>query len=259
MTIHALEAKDGTRLVYRRSGDGPPLVIVHGTSSSAADWLHLFPALESHFSLHVLDRRGCGDSGDAPVISFERQLEDVVSLIDSIGQPAHLLGHSFGAICALEAALLTPRIKKLILYEPPALGVPNFSEEAVERFEALIAAGDRDAVLTTFYLEIVSRDEVEAWRASPDWTTWVARADVVTRELRALLDYRFHAERFSDLNTPTLMLTGSNSPAYFTEGTNAVAAALPNCQVVVMPGQSHAATTSAPDLFVREVITFLEA
>jgi pimeloyl-ACP methyl ester carboxylesterase len=64
------------------------------------------------------DRRGRGGSGDSEYYSIEREFEDVAAVVDSIGEPVDVLGHSTGAVCSPEAALLTSNVRKLVLYEP---------------------------------------------------------------------------------------------------------------------------------------------
>ena len=260
--MNKIPSKDGALLAYQRTGVGSPLVLVHGTGGSSARWAPILPALEEHFSLYALDRRGRGDSGDAPDYALEREFEDVASVINSIGQSVNLLGHSFGGICALEAALLTPQVHKLILYEPPipVEGVPIYPDGVIEHLDTLLAAGDRLGVLTTFMREVVRMPshEFELFRASPAWPARVAAAHTLPRELRAQERYRFTAGRFSGLSTPTLLLVGGDSPAFFKVAIEVVEAALPNSRTVVLPGQQHIAMDTAPDLFVREVITFLE-
>ena len=80
---------------------------------------------------------------------------------DSIGEPVFLLGHSFGALCSLEAALLTPNVRKLVLYEPPIPieGGPDFHPPTLlERLEGLMAAGQPDEVVATFLEEVAGQD-----------------------------------------------------------------------------------------------------
>src|SRR5690242_4327747 len=143
-------SRDGTLIAYHRSGTGPPLVLVHGTGASSARWTPILPTFEEHFRVYVVDRRGRGRSADAngSEYALAREAEDLASLVDSIGQPAHVLGHSFGGIVALEAALLTPHIQRMILYEPPIVinGAANFPLDLITRLDALLAAGDREGV-----------------------------------------------------------------------------------------------------------------
>ncbi len=81
-------------------------------------WELVLPELQKHFTAYAMVRRGRGESGDAAEYSLEREVEDVVALIDSTDGPVSLLGHSHGAILALEAALRrTDRVRRLVLYE----------------------------------------------------------------------------------------------------------------------------------------------
>ena len=110
---------DGTPIAVWRSGDGPPLVLVHGAAADHNRWAPVLSALEERFSVMAIDRRGRGGSGDAHDYALQREFEDVVAVVESAGKAVNVLGHSYGGICALEAALLTDRIQTLVLYEPP--------------------------------------------------------------------------------------------------------------------------------------------
>ncbi len=262
MRIEKLPSKDGTLLAYQQSGVGPPLVLVHGTGASSARWLSLFPALEEHFSIYAIDRRGRGDSSDANSYALEREFEDVASVVDSIQQPVNLLGHSFGAICALEAALLTPHIHKLILYEPPipVEGVSIYPDGSIDQLDALLAAGKREEVLTMFIQEVVRMPshDFELFRASAAWPARIEAAHTLPRELRAQEQYRFVPEHFKGLMIPTLLLVGGDSPSSFKAATSLVHTSLPNSQINVLSGQGHIAMDTSPDLFLREVVRFLK-
>ena len=104
----------------------------------------------------------------------------------------------------------------------------------------------------------MSPDEIEQLKSSPAWPARMASAHTVPRELRAIERYEFGPDRFKDMLTPTLLLLGSDSPQFIKSVTETVDKALPNSQVVVMPGQQHIAMYMAPDVFVREVVRFLE-
>jgi pimeloyl-ACP methyl ester carboxylesterase len=74
---HSVTSKDGTEIAYWTSGKGPPLVLVHGTPADHTRWRPLLPYLESHNTVHAMDRRGRGSSGDAEQYTLEREYEDV--------------------------------------------------------------------------------------------------------------------------------------------------------------------------------------
>lgn len=255
-------SSDGTAIAFQRSGAGPPLVLVHGTSASHTRWRPVLPALEEHFTVWALDRRGRGDSGDASEYAIEREFEDVAAVLNAVGEPVYLLGHSYGAICALEAARLTGNVRKLVLYEPPIpIADAQLGDDAViGRLQALLDEGDREAVVTTFFREVVGMPDAELsmFKASPAWSARVAAAHTLPRELWGLRAYRFAAERFADFQTPTLLLLGGDSPRGVERAARLVDEALPAGRIVVMPGQQHIAMDTAPDLFTHEVLAFLE-
>jgi pimeloyl-ACP methyl ester carboxylesterase len=253
---------DGATIVRHRSGTGPPLLLVHGAGADHTRWATILPALEERFTVHALDRPGRGASGDAGSYAIEREFDDVAATVDAIGEPVDVLGHSYGVLCALEAALRTTKIRKLVLYEP-AIPIPPgarlTSPEHIAAIEARVDAGDRDGALEVLFRGVlgVPPDQIAGLRASPAWRSRIAAAHTLARELRAESDYVFAPERFATLRTPTLLLLGGDSPPYFKAATAAVEAALPSSQVVVMPGQQHIAMNTAPGLFLRALIRFL--
>lgn len=254
--METIQSKDGTPIAYQRSGSGPLLVLVHGTIASHRRWEAISPALAEHLTVYAVDRRGRGASGDAADYALEREFEDIAAVVDSIGEPASLLGHSFGGMCVLEAALRTPHARRVIAYEPPPAPVP---EGILERLEALLSAGQREEMLTTFLREVVQMPppELERFQATPIYPERVAAAHTLPREFRAVEGYRFEPERFKHLDIPVLLLLGGDSPPFNRENVEAWHAALPDSRIVVLPGQEHIAMDTAPDLFVKEVVNFL--
>ena len=106
--------KDGTQIACWRSGPGT-LVLVHGSTVDHTCWDGVLPDLEPYFTMYNVDRRGRGRSGDASTYAMERESEDIAAVVDSIGGPVDVVGHSYGSNCALEAAQLTPNIARLVL------------------------------------------------------------------------------------------------------------------------------------------------
>ena len=145
-------SKDGTAIAFERSGQGPPLVVVHGTTADHRRWRPILPDLERHFCVYAMDRRGRGSSGDAEDYAINREYEDVAAVVEVAGEQVRLLGHSFGALCALEAAFRTTRLHQLVLYEPvfPVDGAEVYPPHARRKFTALLESGDREGLLTAF-------------------------------------------------------------------------------------------------------------
>src|SRR5713226_5846844 len=258
--LEKVTSKDGTELACWVSGEGPPLLLIHGTTADHTSWRFVLPALQEHFTVYAVDRRGRGDSGDARAYTIGREYEDVSVMVDSIGKPVNVLGHSYDANLAVEAALVTKNLRRLVLYEPALGHATDDLPRIINRLEGHIERGEREAALEIVLNEIagMSPAAIEQVRSSPVWPLRIAAVHTVPRELKADRDYSFKPERFRGMTIPTLLLLGSESPSYARKGTAAIAAALPDARIIRMPGQGHVAMMTAPDLFTSVVIRFLE-
>lgn len=258
--MDTVTSADGTAIAYAQTGHGPPLVLVHGTGRDRAHWARSMPALARHATVYAVDRRGRGRSGDTDHYAIEAEAEDVLAVLAAIDAPAYLLGHSYGAIVALEAAARAERLRGVILYEPPfSVGPDGVRPDLADRLAALLATGEREAVLLTFLREgpRYAPETIAAQRARPDWPGRLAFAHTLPRELYAVRRYVFDAGRAGGLWWPTLLLLGSESPPFFRQTIEALHGALPRSEVVVLQGQHHNAMETAPDLFAEVVHHFI--
>lgn len=256
-------SRDGTRIAFRRGGAGPALLLVHGaTYDHTTAWSLVTPELERSFMVYAMDRRGRGRSGDSPEYALRREAEDVAAVIDSIDEPVNVVGHSYGALCAIEAALLTPNVRRLVLYEGvPLRGADYYQTGTIERLEAQLEAGDVEGMLIAMMRDVIRRppEEIELLRSHrEDWAVRLRNAGTIPREMRGEEGYVFAADRFTTMRTPTLLLVGGDSPSGELENARRVAEALPDGRVVRLEGQRHTAMITAPGIFIREVVRFLD-
>jgi pimeloyl-ACP methyl ester carboxylesterase len=216
---------------------------------------------ERKFTVYAMDRRGRGGSGDAWSYAIEREFEDIAAVVDAIGEPVNLLGHSFGAVCALGAAHLTSNIGALVLYEPPPVGSENLvSPKMVSRLQALLDHGDREGMVTLFMSEVaaIPPQELAMLKTLPSWNGRVAAAHTILRELGALktLD-PYDPAQLSALAIPVLLLVGGESDPMYADNVGLLHTMLPTSQVVALPGQQHMAMHTNPELFQQEILAFL--
>ena len=255
-------SRDGTTIGYERRGQGPPLVMVHGSTVDHTRWGGVVGALAEHFTLYMMDRRGRGKSGDGPVYAIEREGEDVVAVLEATPVPACVLAHSYGSICSLEAARLTTRIDRMALYEPP-LPVPgqplSFAPDLSQRLAALLANGERALVIESFLREVLhmSAAEIARLRKTSSWPVRLEAAAALPRELWVATSYRFQPERFAHVRVPALFLHGNRSPSYMQESTRMASAALAGSRVEVLAGHGHGAMSTGPKIFLGKVLPFL--
>jgi len=256
--IVRITSKDGTPIALECTGRGPSLVIVHGGTGDRTRWTPLFPLFASRFTVCAMDRRGHGASGDSVDYALQKEAEDVAAVVNSRSGRVFLLGHSYGGVCALEAAFLTDRISKLVLYEPPLQEIIDLT--VVAKMEKMIQAGDREQALVTFLREIVmlSPSEVTAMKARPSWPGLVATIQSSIRQSRALARYRFDPKRMHTLTVPTLLLTGGETASpTLKRAISALLDTLPNRGLFVFEGQQHNAMDTVPQQFADAVATFL--
>ncbi len=169
-TVRAVTAIDPTRLIASRdgtpiavfaSGDGPPLILVHGTAADHTTFRVLGPLLAKERTVHAIDRRGRGASGDTPPYDIEREFEDVVAVAETLaaelGGAVDVFGHSYGGRCALGAATRTDAIGRVVSYEgaPTPAGITYGDASERVHLEELAAAGDFDTLLATFMTRVV--------------------------------------------------------------------------------------------------------
>ena len=256
---------DGTPIAVFTTGDGPPLVLVHGASADHTTFRVIGPRLARWYTVHAIDRRGRGASGDRLPYAIEREFEDVAAVADRIaaetGRPVAVFGHSYGGRCALGAALISDRLTSVICYEgapaPPGSGYQPSGLR--RRLRELLVAGDEDALLGEFMTRVVgmSATELAAYRADPIWPVRVAAAGTIPRELDAEVDHAASLERLGAVGQPVLQLLGASSHEVFRTATYALDARLANGRIVEIEGARHAAHHTHPDAVVEAVQEFL--
>lgn len=255
---------DGVPIAVFSAGDGPPLVLVHGAAADHTTFRVVGPRLSERFTIHAIDRRGRGASGDGTTYALEREFDDLAAVVDTIaaesGQPVDVVGHSFGGRVALGAALRTSNVRRLVIYEsaPAAPGRPYAQSGLAEELAALRAAGRPDELYATFLRRVVGMTDADiaAYRAEPVWPARVAAAPTIVREL-AVEGRDGTLDALGGVEIPVLQLLGGDSSEPFRAATAAFHARLANGRVVVIDGARHAAHHTHPDRFVAEVVRFL--
>lgn len=242
-----MRTPDGVDLHVAVHGDGPPLVLVHGTTGSSADWVLLGRELASSFRVVSYDRRGRGRSGDGPSYAFERELDDLRAVLDTVGEPAHLVGHSFGARIALEVAADAAGVRTLTLYEPP-LDRSVLTPELLGALAAATRAEDWEAVLRLFHpLAGMPEQELAGFRRVPGvWDGFLDGARTVEREAQALAQRDVDLDAAARVAVPSQLLMGelTDAPVFF--GPRDALVARLGAVVHHLPGQRHTAMVGSP-------------
>ncbi len=235
--MNQILSKDGTAIAYDQRGHGPPIVLVMGAFNTRSTGGALATHLAAHFSVFCYDRRGRGESGDAPAYRVEREVEDLEAVISATGGSASVFGFSSGAALALEAASCCPAITKLMLYELP----PAQSGEHPAKLEALVAAGRRGEAVEYFQRYVVGIPEhiVAELRHAPFRPALEAMAHTLAYDATLVSEGRLSADLLARVCQPTLAIAGGASPPFMREVAAQVARSLPNASAVTIDGATH--------------------
>lgn len=255
----SVPSTDGVEISVQKAGSGPALLLVHGSMQNGTlSWALVTPQLARHFTVYAMDRRGRANSGDAKEYSLSLEADDIAAVVQAIGEPVRLLGHSYGALATLEALDRLKSVVQLILYEPPfVLAAPAPEVEArTARMERALAAGDRAEIVTIFLREQIGAplERLKGLQESPMWPIALQIASTLPRESRTVNTPRNWDRRLVNWKVPTTMLVGTESPAFLKDTTAYVARTIPGCQVMVLEGQGHGAMMEAPDMFAAKVV-----
>lgn len=240
-------APDGVPLQVDERGEGPPVVLVHGTTGSAADWVLVSRELRTDHRVLAYDRRGRGRSGDGRAYSFAAELDDLRAVLDHVGEPAHLVGHSFGARLALDVAADRDDLRSLTLYEPP-LDLSALSPEVLARVRRATAASDWEGVLAAFHpVADMPASELALFRSAPGvWEAFLEGARTLEREVLALVARPVDLDAAGRVRAPAQLLRGELTTAPVYAGPREELVARLRATVHVLPGQRHTAMVGAP-------------
>lgn len=242
-------SKDGTTIAFDRSGEGPPIVLVGGALADRSAATELAAHLAPSLTVIAFDRRGRGDSGDTAPYAVDREVEDIESLILAAGGKAYVLGHSSGAVLALELARTHPdRITKLALYEPPFIVDGSRSllpADYVTHLDDLVAAGRRGDAVEFFMTTAVGvpADVVAGMREQPFWSSLESTAHTLAYDGTIMEDTMGGSSaplrRWASVGVPTLVMDGGASPDWQRHAVRALADVLPDARHQTLEGQDH--------------------
>jgi pimeloyl-ACP methyl ester carboxylesterase len=239
-------SRDGTSIAYDRQGAGPPVILVGGGLDDGSENAPLATELADRFTVYNYARRGRGESGDTSPYAVQRELEDLEALLGRAGGSAGVYGVSSGGMFALEAAATGLAIRRLAVYEVPY----DTTAEAAQRnrayreqLEALLARDRRgDAVELFMRLAGASDEDIAGARGSPHWPGLEKLAHTLAYD--AACYGPPPVDRLATITRPTLVLTGGGAE-FFELAADAVAAAMPSAERVVLEGQGHVADPKA--------------
>ncbi|GAA1576350.1 alpha/beta hydrolase [Kribbella hippodromi] len=247
-------------------GSGPGVVVVPGNNRRAHHYGRLARALAGAHEVHVIERRGRGESaGRDPSYSVESDADDVLAVLEHTGSRV-LFGHSYGGLVALHAGLRQP-VDGLIVYEPGVSLGGSFGASWLPEFNRQVDAGRQVAAMSMFLRET----GLLPFRAKPLlWAiSWLMMRGPGSREAREMMPLtpaelgeivRLDSDgsRYAGIASRTLLLGGAKSPTYLTGVLPKLAGILPDADYTILPGLDHnAPDENAPDAIAEQIRRYL--
>jgi pimeloyl-ACP methyl ester carboxylesterase len=246
--MNRVSSADGTSIAYDRQGSGPAVVLVTGGLDDGSENAPLATELSKHFTAYNYNRRGRGESDNAPVSTIECEIEDLEALIAEAGGSAHLYGVSSGGALVLEAAAAGLAIDRVAVYEVPysvSVAARQRWREYVERLGPALAEGRRSDALELFMRVAGSSEEdiVQA-KDSPHWAGGEALAHTLAYEAVVLGDGQPPTARLAKITQPALIATGGRDD-FFEQSADAIASSVPRAERRTLEGQGHVVDPAA--------------
>jgi len=249
------------KLNFRQSGEGNPLIILHGLFGSGDNWVTVTKQLAEHFSVFVLDQRNHGRSPHSPVHTYLSMADDLLEFIsDNKLENSFILGHSMGGKTAMQLALNHPdALEKLIVVDiSPRYYKPHHQDviaglSAVE-LEILKSREQAEAFMVPYLAEPGVRQFLlkNLYRSESGGFAW-------RMNLKDILDQIENIgieNKGVPFKKPTLFLR-ENSNYIKEEDNNIIKVLFPNSSVQTIGGAGHWVQAEKPREFVEAVVDFL--
>lgn len=255
---------EGLRIAFRRAGQGPPLVLLHGGPSDSREWRRQLDGLSDEFTVVAWDMPGCGQSSDPPEHFRTRDYADsLAAFIETLVliQP-HLLGLSFGSGLALELYHLHPQVPRTLILASAYAGwagslPPEVVEQRKQQMSRMIELPPEEFAakfIQTLLTESASPELVAEVKGilsefHPAGQRALIRAGFAEHDLRHVLP---------SIDIPTLLLYGEKDVRSPLNVAQEMHAQIPESRLVLIPGAGHMIDVEAANRFNTEVRNFLK-
>jgi pimeloyl-ACP methyl ester carboxylesterase len=268
--LHRATSADGTEIVGRVRGQGPPLVLTHaGLGDADLDCGALASLLEDHVTCFLASTRNRGLSGHSDDLSGERHIEDLVAFVESIGEPVGIATWSGGAIAVLGAAARTDAISAVGVYEPLVFELLDEQdgarlEAAVEHMAGLAEQAKLTEATRDWMTDWANEQEMAALAGSGYFEAAGPNVPVLLGQLGQLAEADEPSPtdpaELARITAPVLVLQGSQtSRRLFVDSVRHVAEHVPDARVREVPGGGHCGMVVEPGPTADQLIRLLAA
>jgi pimeloyl-ACP methyl ester carboxylesterase len=253
-------------LFFRKSGEGRPLVILHGLFGISDNWAALAKLWSAHFTVYTLDLRNHGQSPHSDEWNYRVMADDVVEFFGTERlNDVILLGHSMGGKTAMRLALDYPMaLSKLIVSDIAPKRYDLQQHQVIEAIKAvdvkkLDSRKDAEVILQQHLhdngtIQFLSKNLF--WRDQPDGTKildWRFNARVIAEQIENISE----ATSADDpCEVDTLFIRGGRSHYITAEDELLIQQQFPNSSIVTIPDAGHWVHADQPQLMFTSVLEF---
>lgn len=250
------------KLNFKKSGSGPPLVILHGLFGSLDNWFSIAKELVEHYTLYLVDQRNHGDSPHADEWNYAVMVEDLKELLDTEGlEKIYLMGHSMGGKTVMNFAIKYPeRVEKLIVADIAPRYYPIHHQSILEGLNALNlkeikSRKEADDQLAKYISELGIRQFLlKSLTRASDGFTWKINLPVIAKNIENVGEALPEGEKYEG---PTLFLAGANSNYIQQKDIADMERFFPNYELVFIADAGHWLHAEQPHAVVEEMRRFL--
>ena len=252
---------NGTSISFKRSGEGPPLLLLHGAEADHSMFDAFGAALAPHFTVIAYDQRDSGGTRNAPApYGLSELADDLAALIAALGfARAHVFGTSFGGAIAQVAAIRHPPcIDRLLLASTFRVGVSvaSINPEGFPKFAGLRARLPES--LPAFAEYFFPPSYIATHPQALSIFTGNKR-DAGQRERRGAVLAQPVEVALGAITAPTLVLAGSEDRLIPPAHTLSLAREIAGARTALIQGVGHVGTIQDPAAVAAEVIAFLKS
>lgn len=257
--------KDGCPLQYKISGDGPPVILIHGYGMTLDEWPSpMIDRLERSFSVIRFNLRGVADETDMGIpFTIPLAAEDLYELVAAVaGRPVNIVGYSMGGMIAQEFAINHPELTESVVLINTACG----GAEAVLPEQWVIDSMNSTPETIDDYIERAGRLLLsDKWRKEhPDPMSWFpdhgepSSEKAVTGQYDAMSSWEGTFDRLGELTAPVLIISGDEDIVIPPSNALILAAEIPDAHHIVMKDGGHGAIFQYPEDTGDVIRIFLE-
>lgn len=255
-------------LYYESEGDGPPLLLIHGTGADATSWDPVMPFLTRQRRVIRYDRRGYSRSPAAPFGKqdyYRRHGDDAAALLGALAIPnANVLGWSAGGIVALALAVHHPGpVGKVVLYEPPLWATRHLSLGMILPFIKIILnrlfGRRRQAAEAFFRMALTEANGKNGYDrlGENEKAQLLANTDALFAELDAGTGEELTPHQISALRCPLALLIGGRSAPFLEAAAKRLFEIAPSITPLRVAEADHIFLRDHPERFLEIVLPYI--